>query len=93
VLITPDTDINLKHNWVYEESIYGVIGILYNSRFHSEAIFLTNRVAVDEFGNPDAVDGIIYFGDMGDQRLGDMLPMDYKYNPNSSSLLPLRPQR
>lgn len=77
VMVMPDTDLNRKHNSVDKGSIYGVIGIVSNKRFRSEAVFLTNRLSVDEFGNISAIDKVIYFGDMGEQRLGEMLPMDY----------------
>ena len=81
VLIIPDTNIRRSHDSVEEERIYGVIGILCNSRFRSEVVFLTSNFSVDEFGNPDAIDNLIYFGDMGKHRLGDMLPLNYTYNP------------
>ena len=31
--------------------------------------------------NPDNVDHLLFFGEIGKQRLGDMLPMDYTYVP------------
>jgi len=84
VIIIPDTDINRRHPsaHVMEGSIYGVIGITYKANYSSEVVFLTNRFSIDDYGNPDNVDNLMFFGDMGDQRLGDMLPMNYKYAPN-----------
>ena len=79
VLILPNTDINRRHLGIQEGSIYGVIDILCHRRFSSEAIFLTHRFSVDEYGNPDTVDDIIFFGDIGGQRLGEMLPRDFTY--------------
>ena len=77
VLILPDTDLNRKHHWVQEEPVYGVIGVLYNN-YRSEIVFLTNRIFIDEYGNPDTVDNLVFFGEMGNQRLGEMLPMEYR---------------
>jgi len=77
VLINPDTDLSRRHSSVDEEPIYGVLGINCNSMYRSDVVFLINRFSVDEFGNISAVDKVVFFGDMGDQRLGDMLPMDF----------------
>jgi len=83
VQIIPNTDIKRTHGYVYEGTIYGVIGVLYNNRFMSEVIFLTDRFFMDEFGNIDDIDHILFDGDMALQRLGDMLPLNYIYNPYS----------
>ena len=79
VLIIPGTDLNLKHIDVQEEPVYGVIGIAYDGKFRSEVVVLSNRFFLDEYGNPDSIDNLVYFGDMGEQRLGDMLPRDFIY--------------
>ena len=79
VLIIPGTNIKRSYERFEEESIYGVIRIMYDNKFTSEVVFLTNRFSFDDFGNPDSIDKLVYFGDMGDQRLGDMLPMDFIY--------------
>lgn len=80
VIILPGTDINLKYSNVHEieESVYGVIGIMYKNYYRSDVVFLTDRFTIDDYGNPDTVDELLFSGDMGDQRLGDMLPVDYK---------------
>jgi len=83
VYIIPGTNISIRHYRVHEEEIYGVTGVQYRGKFRSEVVFLINHFFVDEYGNPDAVDRLMYFGDMGEQRLGDMLPMDFVYNPPS----------
>ena len=79
--IIPGTNIRSRHNMVEEGPIYGVIRILYDNTLTSEIVFLTNKVSVDEFGNPDTVDNLIFFGDMGGQRLGNMLPRDFVWRP------------
>ena len=81
VLIKSGTNINTRHNSLLDEQVWGVIGILYNNKFNSEIVFLTDQFSVDEYGNPDAIDQIVFFGDMGDQRLGDMLPRDFSLPP------------
>ena len=83
VMVIPETNLNKGHHRVLEGTIYGVISVQSNRNYRSEVVFLTNHFFVDQFGNPDPVDHLMFFGDMGDQRLGDMLPMDFVYNPSS----------
>jgi len=45
----------------------------------SRIVFLTDRILVDQYGNIDKIGEIIFYGEMGDQRLGDTLPLDYNY--------------
>ena len=78
VLIIPGTNINRNHSIKQESQIFGVIGIRYNVRYTSEVVFLTNRFLVDEFGNPDAIESLLFSGDMGDRKMGEMLPLDFK---------------
>ena len=77
VVIIPDTDINRRYPRVDKGTLFGVIAVTCSNRFRSDIAFLTNRFSVDDFGNIDAVDKVVFFGDMGNQRLGDMLPMDF----------------
>lgn len=78
VLINLETNINRSHPYVHERPLYGVVGISNNnSKSNSEIVFLTRGFSVDDFGNPDTIDHLIFFGDMGAQRVGDMLPRDY----------------
>jgi len=77
VLVIPDTNLRRNHDGVAGEPVYGVISILYNNSFRSDLVFLTQRFSVDEFGNPDTIDHLMFFGDMGEQRFGDMLPIDF----------------
>jgi len=79
VMLIPETNIRRTHERVVERPIYGVVGILCDDRYRSEVVFLTNRILVDGFGNPDTIDHLIFFGDLGEQRLGDMLPIDYSF--------------
>jgi len=48
----------------------------------TEILFLTNKFLVDEYGNVDKINDIVYSGYMGEQRLGDMLPLDYTIRAN-----------
>ncbi|MCL2726866.1 MAG: carboxypeptidase-like regulatory domain-containing protein [Bacteroidales bacterium] len=81
VLLMPDTDLNRKHREISDRRIYGVMGIRCKKNIVSEVIFMTNRFSVDHFGNI-ATSGIVYLGDMSNQRVGDMLPRDFTYTPS-----------
>jgi hypothetical protein len=83
VLLRPDTDINRKHSKVSEENVYGVISIRSRKNNVSEVIFTINRFSVDLFGNI-VTSGIVYQGDMANQRVGDLLPRDFVYTPQNS---------
>ena len=63
--------------------VFGVIRVFFNNQHETEIVFLTGQLSVDEFGNIDPIDKVVYFGDMGNQRIGEMLPIDFKYIPVS----------
>ena len=85
VLINPGTNLNRRHADVHEGTIYGVLRISYDNVSHSEIVFRTNRFSVDDKGNPNPLADIVYFGDMSNQRVGDMLPLDFVYSPTQIS--------
>jgi len=84
VLINQGTNLNRFHVGVQEGTVYGVIGIIFDKKYQSEVIFRTNRFSVDENGNLHTLDDIVFIGDMCNQRIGDMLPLDYVYAPTQS---------
>ena len=60
------------------EAVYGALRIVFNNKIDSEVVFLTHSFSIDEFGQIDSIDKILYYGDMGGQRLGDLLPLNFK---------------
>jgi hypothetical protein len=68
----------LKYNG--EGEIKGAIDILYDRKVQSGLIFLTDSFLVDEYGNVDLTDKLLFYGSIGSQRVGDMLPLDYEIN-------------
>jgi len=91
VQINPGTNMATYHPAVKSGIVYGIIDVLNNNRFSSEVIFLTDHVIIDDFGNLVDIESIFYRGNFGQQRLGEMLPLDYVYNPPPPS--PNTPQR
>ncbi|MGX7668394.1 carboxypeptidase-like regulatory domain-containing protein [Flavobacterium pedocola] len=51
--------------------------LLYDKKRQSKVDFLTNEFYVDQFGNTTEVDKIQFGGDIGSQRIGDLLPVNF----------------
>jgi len=87
VSIIPDTDINriltsTTNNITFADysvpKLSGIISVLYRRRTQSDIYFSTDFFFVDSFGNIDQIDKISFGGQMGKNRAGDMLPIDYE---------------
>ena len=78
IYILRDMTVTRQYTGEVNAPIFGVVTVL-NRGSQSEIVFLTNRILVDEYGNIDKIDKVIYYGDMGKQRVGDTLPLDYNY--------------
>ena len=85
ISIIPDTDIN---NWNEElftflfgidarEKNQGMFSVLHRN-VQTDIYFETDSFLVDRYGNIDQIDKIVFMGQMGDNRVGDMLPIDYE---------------
>ena len=53
------------------------IEILYRNWNRSFVVFRTNTFYLDSYGNNSDTNLILFGGNMGEKRLGDMLPLDY----------------
>ena len=51
--------------------------LLYANSKQSNVIFNTNVIQIDEFGNNENFDVVLFGGELGKRRAGDMLPMDF----------------
>ncbi|WP_299115090.1 carboxypeptidase-like regulatory domain-containing protein [uncultured Winogradskyella sp.] len=56
------------------------VSILYDKKFQSSLRVLVPEFFVNSYGYYLPILGIYFSGDMGNQRLGDMLPFDYDLN-------------
>ncbi len=77
VHILPFTDID-KGSSDFGKPVFGIISILYKSKEKSMAAFFTGSFLVDQYGNIDAIDQVMFGGVMGASRIGNMLPLDYE---------------
>ena len=80
VSLIPDTDINEKPE-LYSglgQELTGTIGVLDGKNIQSNLYFMTDSFLIDHYGNIDKIDKILFKGQMGNNRAGDMLPIDYE---------------
>jgi len=56
----------------------GKISVLYRRKIQSDIYFMTDTFMVDLYGNIRPINKIAYNGQMGENRVGDMLPIDYE---------------
>jgi hypothetical protein len=61
----------------YYQDVTGKISVLYNKKLSSYILFRTDSFMVDNFGYINMVDKIVFYGWFGQQRVGNMLPIDY----------------
>ncbi len=54
------------------------LNILFKNREKSRIEFLTPFIYIDSYGNYTDVDKILFSGAMGEQRIGELLPFDYR---------------
>lgn len=54
------------------------ISILYNKKRQSEMQSFIDEFTIDEYGNYSPIGQVMFGGDMGSQRVGDLLPVDYQ---------------
>ncbi len=52
--------------------------LLYNKSIQSKIVFNTEEFYVDDFGNNTHRDQIIFGGDLGAQKIGNMLPLNFE---------------
>jgi len=77
VRMLPDANLNRARNGIGDMTILGRISVLCHDRLASELLFMTDQITVDAFGNIDAVGKVRFSGEMGRQRIGDMIPLEY----------------
>jgi hypothetical protein len=61
----------------YDDDITGSIGVVHNKKERTSILFRTDFFIVDRFGYTNTEDNMFFSGEMGQQRIGNMLPIDY----------------
>lgn len=58
--------------------IKGFVDILDDKKERSAVLFLTDSFLVDQCGNINTIDKLLFSGYLGERRIGDLLPLDYE---------------
>ena len=66
---------------------YSEYNVLYKKKEQSQIIFKTDTLYVDNFGNNLNVKDVEYSGVLSTQKMGDLLPMNYKSQADSKTNL------
>ena len=53
------------------------VNILYDKNYQTKIEFLDPAIIIDVYGNYSDVTKVMFSGHLGNQRVGDLLPLDY----------------
>lgn len=68
----------MKTNELAVNRFFASYNLLYNKKNQSKIVFNTDEFFVDEYGNNTHRDKIIFGGDLGAQKIGNMLPLNFE---------------
>jgi hypothetical protein len=78
VFVSPTTKPDLNLGSIKNDGFYADFSLLYNKKRQSRVIFKTKTFFVDNFGNNTHRDQIIFGGDIGQQKVGNTLPLNFE---------------
>lgn len=78
VTVTSTNKVSLSINGIKKTNFYADFNLLYPKKRQSQVIFKTETFFVDAFGNNSHKDQIIFGGDIGRQKAGNTLPLDFE---------------
>lgn len=78
ITIIPNTGIPKVKSFYTGPKLSGIFNVLQRNKIQSDIYFMTESFLVDGYGNIDQIDKISFKGKMGENRAGDLLPMDYE---------------
>ena len=81
ISIIPDTDIDKVALGYSGPTLSGKISVLFRRNIRTDILFTTDTILVDRYGNIDQFDKVFFNGQYGNNRVGDMLPIDYEPIP------------
>lgn len=67
-------------NAINQNKFVAAFNVLFKKKQQSKIIFETNVFYVDKFGNNSNTEQIYFVGAMSEQKVGDMLPLNYGIN-------------
>lgn len=78
VTVSPTTKPALNIGGIKSAGFYADFNLLYNKKRQSRVIFKTETFYIDNFGNTTHRDQIIFGGDIGQQKVGNTLPLNFE---------------
>lgn len=78
VTVSPTIKPELNLGSIKSDGFYADFNLLYNKKRQSRVIFKTNTFFIDNFGNNTHRDQIIFGGDIGQQKVGNTLPLNFE---------------
>ena len=78
VTVSPTTKPELELGSIKNDGFYADFSLLYNKNRQSRVIFKTKTFFIDNFGNNSHRDQIIFGGDIGQQKVGNTLPLNFE---------------
>lgn len=67
----------IENSTLKEIELNKKVTILYNKAHQSDITFLNSKIVIDNYGNYSDVTSVLFSGYMGNQRVGDLLPLNY----------------
>lgn len=78
VIVTSTIKKNILKSDIIGNKFYADFNLLYRRKRQSKVIFKTETFLVDIFGNNSHKDQIIFGGDLGQQKVGNTLPLNFE---------------
>lgn len=78
VTVTSTNKVSFSIGGIKRNNFYADFNLLYSKKRQSRVIFKTEIFFVDAFGNNSHKDQIIFGGDIGRQKAGNTLPLDFE---------------
>lgn len=78
VTVSPTIKPEFNIGSIKSDGFYADFNLLYNKKRQSRVIFKTNTFFIDNFGNNTHRDQIIFGGDIGQQKVGNTLPLNFE---------------
>ncbi|MES2864499.1 MAG: carboxypeptidase-like regulatory domain-containing protein [Bacteroidota bacterium] len=78
ITVSPTIKPEVNLGTIKTNGFYADFGLLYDKKRQSRVIFKTKTFFIDSFGNNTHRDQIIFGGDIGQQKVGNTLPLNFE---------------
>lgn len=78
ITVSPTIKPEVNLGAIKSDGFYADFGLLYDKNRQSRVIFKTRTFFIDNFGNNTHRDQIIFGGDIGQQKVGNTLPLNFE---------------